>query len=139
MAARGIRTERAPAPVDGAPYQQAVAAVPGEVVWISGQVPLDPATGALAAADVAGQTRTCLAHVRAIVEAAGGSMDDVVKTTVFMLDLADFAEMNAVYAEAFSGAPPARATIGVAALPAAAKVEIEAVAVIGAPAPPLTR
>ena len=134
MAARAIRTERAPAPVDGAPYQQAVAAVPGEVVWISGQVPLDPATGALAAADVAGQTRTCLAHVRAIVEAAGGSMNDVVKTTVFMLDLADFAEMNAVYAEAFSGAPPARATIGVAALPAAAKVEIEAVAVIGEPA-----
>ena len=134
MGARGIRTERAPAPGDGAPYQQAVAAIPGEVVWISGQVPLDPATGALAAADVAGQTRTCLAHVQAIVEAAGGSMDDVVKTTVFMLDLADFAEMNAVYAEAFGGAPPARATIGVAALPAAAKVEIEAVAVIGGPA-----
>ena len=134
MGARGIRTERAPAPVDGAPYQQAVAAIPGEVVWISGQVPLDPATGVLAAADVAGQTRTCLAHVRAIVEAAGGSMDDVVKTTVFMLDLADFAEMNAVYAEAFSGAPPARATVGVAALPAAARVEIEAVAVIGGPA-----
>ena len=134
MGTRGIRTERAPAPVDGAPYQQAVAAVPGEVVWISGQVPLDPATGALAAADVAGQTRTCLAHVRAIVEAAGGSMDDAVKTTVFMLDLADFAEMNAVYAEAFSGAPPARATVGVAALPAAARVEIEAVAVIGGPA-----
>lgn len=137
--ARGIRTEQAPAPVAGAPYQQAVAAIPGEVVWVSGQVPLDPATGALAAADVAGQTAACLAHVRAIVEAAGGTMDDVVKTTVFMLDLGEFGAMNAVYAEAFGDSPPARATIGVAALPAGASVEIEAVAVIGGPASPATR
>jgi 2-iminobutanoate/2-iminopropanoate deaminase len=117
--------------VAGAPYQQAVAAHPGEVLWISGQVPLDPSTGALAADDVAGQTRSCLAHVAAIVEEAGGSMRDVVKTTVFMLDLGEFAAMNAVYADAFDASPPARATIGVAALPAGAQVEIEAVAVIG--------
>ena len=132
MAPRGIRTERAPAPVAGAPYQQAVAAMPGEVVWVSGQVPLDAATGALAADDVAGQTRACLAHVRAIVEEAGGSMSDVVKTTVYMLDLGQFAAMNEVYAQAFGDGPPARATVGVAALPAGAQVEIEAVAVIGA-------
>ena len=132
MAARGIRTEKAPAPVAGAPYQQAVAARPGEVVWVSGQVPLDPATGALAAPDVAGQTRACLAHVRAIVEEAGGTMDDVVKTTVYMLDLGAFAAMNEVYAQAFGDAPPARATIGVVALPAGAQVEIEVVAVVGA-------
>jgi len=131
VAGRGIRTDHAPAPVAGAPYQQAVAAVPGEVVWISGQVPLDPSTGALAADDVAGQTRSCLAHIAAIVEEAGGSMRDVVKTTVFMLDLGEFAAMNAVYAEAFDASPPARATIGVAALPAGAQVEIEAIAVIG--------
>lgn len=130
MASRGIRTDLAPAPVQGAPYQQGVAAVPGEVLWVSGQVPLDPGTGALAADDVAGQTRTCLAHIRSIVEAAGGSMDDVVKTTVFMLNLGAFAEMNGVYAEAFGDSPPARATVGVAALPAGAKVEIEAVAVL---------
>ena len=131
MAGRGIRTDRAPAPVAGAPYQQAVAAIPGEVVWISGQVPLDPVTGALAADDVAGQTRSCLAHIAAIVEEAGGSLRDVVKTTVFMLDLGEFAAMNAVYADAFDASPPARATIGVAALPAGAQVEIEAVAIIG--------
>jgi len=131
MASRGIRTNAAPAPVAGAPYQQAVAATPGELVWVSGQVPLDPATGALAADDVAGQTRACLSHVQAIVEAAGGAMADVVKTTVFMLDLAQFGAMNEVYATAFGDSPPARATVGVAALPAGAQVEIEAVAVIG--------
>ena len=131
MASRGIRTDEAPPPVAGAPYRQAVAATPGELVWVSGQVPLDPATGALAADDVAGQTRTCLSHVKAIVEAAGGTMGDVVKTTVFMLDLDQFGAMNEVYAQAFGDGPPARATVGVAALPAGAQVEIEAVAVIG--------
>jgi len=130
MASRGIRTDRAPAPVEGAPYRQAVAARPGEVVWVSGQVPLDPATGLLAADDVAGQTRVCLDHVRVIVEEAGGTLSDVVKTTVYMLDLGEFAQMNAVYAMAFKDAPPARATVGVRDLPANAKVEIEAVAVI---------
>jgi len=131
VASRGIHTDEAPAPVAGAPYRQAVAATPGELVWVSGQVPLDPATGALAADDVAGQTRACLSHVKAIVEAAGGTMGDVVKTTVFMLDLDQFGAMNEVYARAFGDGPPARATVGVAALPAGAQVEIEAVAVIG--------
>ena len=131
MSRRAVRTEEAPAPVAGAPYSQAIAAAGGEVVWVSGQVPLTPA-GELAAADVAGQTRQCLANVAAIVRAAGGTMDDVVKTTVFMTDLGEFGAMNEVYAEAFGAVPPARATIGVAALPAGASVEIEAVAVIGA-------
>jgi 2-iminobutanoate/2-iminopropanoate deaminase len=129
MAPRVIRTEKAPAPVAGAPYSQAIAAIPGEVVWVSGQVPLD-ASGTLAADDVAGQTRQCLANIAAILEAAGGSMADVVKTTVYMRDLEEFAAMNAVYGGAFPGVPPARATIGVADLPAAASVEIEAVAVL---------
>ena len=131
MPRRVIRTDEAPAPVAGAPYSQAIAASGGEVLWGSGQVPLD-ASGSLAADDVPGQTRQCLANVAAVVAAAGGSMADVVKTTVYMTDLAMFGEMNAVYAEAFGEMPPARATIGVAALPAGAQVEIEAIAVLGA-------
>lgn len=131
MPRRVIRTDKAPAPVAGAPYSQAIAASGGEVLWVSGQVPLD-ASGSLAADDVPGQTRQCLANVAAVVAAGGGSMADVVKTTVYMTDLAMFGEMNAVYAEAFGEMPPARATIGVAALPAGAQVEIEAIAVLGA-------
>ena len=131
MPRRVIRTDEAPAPVAGAPYSQAIAASGGEVLWVSGQVPLD-ASGSLAADDVPGQTRQCLANVAAVVAAAGGSMADVVKTTVYMTDLAMFGEMNAVYAQAFGEMPPARATIGVAALPAGAQVEIEAIAVLGA-------
>jgi 2-iminobutanoate/2-iminopropanoate deaminase len=131
MPRRVIRTDEAPAPVAGAPYSQAIAASGGEVLWVSGQVPLD-AAGSLAADDVPGQTRQCLANVAAVVAAAGGSMADVVKTTVYMTDLAMFGEMNTVYAEAFGEMPPARATIGVAALPAGAQVEIEAIAVLGA-------
>lgn len=131
MARRAVRTDEAPAPVAGAPYSQAIAASGGETVWVSGQVPLT-ASGDLAAPDVAGQTRQCLANVEAILRAAGGGMDDVVKTTVFMTDLGEFDTMNRVYADAFGEMPPARATIGVAALPAGASVEIEAVAVLGA-------
>jgi 2-iminobutanoate/2-iminopropanoate deaminase len=131
MANRIVRTDEAPAPVAGAPYSQAVAAVPGEVVWVSGQVPVDPATGALGADDVAGQTRLCLRHVAAVLAAAGAGMGDVVKTTVYLTDLAgDFAPMNSAYAEAFAATAPARATVGVAALPLGARVEIEAVAVV---------
>ncbi len=130
MAHRIIRTDQAPAPVAGAPYSQAIAARGGEVVWVSGQVPLVPG-GGIVAEDVAGQTRQCLANIAAILDAAGGSLDDIVKTTVYMTDLERFPEMNVAYAEAFAAAPPARATVGVAALPAGAIVEIEAVAVIG--------
>lgn len=130
MPRRAIRTDQAPAPVAGAPYNQAIGASGGEIVWVSGQVPLTPA-GELVADDVAGQTRQCLANVAAVIAAAGGGMGDVVKTTVYMTDLAAFGEMNAVYAEAFGDVPPARATVGVAALPAGAAVEIEAVAVLG--------
>lgn len=130
MPRRAICTDSAPAPVAGAPYNQAIGASGGETVWVSGQVPLTP-SGELAADDVAGQTRQCLANVAAVIAAAGGNMGDVVKTTVYMTDLAAFGEMNAVYAEAFGDVPPARATVGVAALPAGAAVEIEAVAVLG--------
>lgn len=130
-----MRTEAAPAPVAGAPYSQAVAARAGagEIVWVSGQVPVDPATGQIAAQDAGTQTALVLRHVAAVLRAAGGGLADVVKTTVYLTDLTDFAAMNEVYARAFTGdAPPARATVGVAALPLGARVEIEAVAVIGA-------
>jgi len=128
---RTIRTDAAPAPVAGAPYSQAAASGPGEIVFVSGQVPVDPETGALAAGDAGEQTALCLRHVAAILAAAGGGLGDVIKTTVYLSELAaDFPAMNEAYARAFAGHAPARATVGVAALPLGARVEIEAVAVI---------
>lgn len=125
-----VRTEAAPAPVIGAPYSQGVTAPCGRMVFVSGQLPLDPATGELDGTDMTSQARRSLANVRAILEAAGVGMADVVKTTIFLTDMADFAAMNAVYAEAFAGHAPARATVGVAALPLGAIVEIEAIAMV---------
>jgi 2-iminobutanoate/2-iminopropanoate deaminase len=128
---RPIRTESAPAPVAGAPYSQAVATAPGEMVFVSGQLPVDPATGALVEGDVGEQTRVAPAHVAAILAAAGAGLGDVARTTVYLQDLSsDFPAMNAAYAAAFAGHAPARATVGVAALPLGARVEIDAVAVI---------
>lgn len=130
---RLIRTEAAPAPVAGAPYSQAVAAGPGETVHVSGQLGIDPGTGALVGEGVSEQAMVALRHVAAILEAAGAGLGAVVKTTVYLTDLrGDFAAMNEVYAAAFAGHAPARATVGVAALPLGARVEIEAVAVIPA-------
>ncbi len=127
---RAIRSEAAPAPVAGAPYSQAIAASPGEIVWVSGQVPVDPASGQLIEDDVRLQTALALRHVAAILAAAGGGLEHVVKTTVFLTDLGDFAAMNEVYARAFGTTAPARATVEVAGLPLGAQVEIEAVAVL---------
>ena len=116
---RSIRTEAAPAPVAGAPYSQAVAAGgPGEIVFVSGQLGVDPAEGALVADDVCEQTALVIRHVAAVLAEAGAGLEDVVKTTVYLTDLAgDFPAMNEVYCHAFSGHAPARATVGVAALP----------------------
>ena len=133
---RTIRTEAAPPPVAGAPYSQAAAAAPGdgEIVWVSGQLGIDPAEGTLVADDVSQQTALVLRHIAAILAEAGGGLRDVVKTTVYLTDLAaDFPAMNEVYGHAFAGSAPARATVGVAALPLGARVEIEAVAVIRRP------
>ena len=133
---RTIRTEAAPAPVAGAPYSQAAAAAPGdrEIVWVSGQLGIDPTEGTLVADDVSEQTALVLRHIAAILAEAGGGLRDVVKTTVYLTDLAgDFPAMNEVYGHAFAGSAPARATVGVAALPLGARVEIEAVAVIRRP------
>lgn len=125
---RPVVAPDAPAPVAGAPYSPAVVATGTGLVFVSGQVPVDPATGAIVADDVAAQTTACLAHVAALLRAAGSGMDRVVKTTVYMTDLAEFPVMNEAYRAAFAGHAPARATVGVAALPLGARVEIEAVA-----------
>ena len=121
-----VHSSAAPAAIG--PYSQAI--VVDHLVFTSGQIPL-AADGTLVTGDIATQTRQVLANLAAVLAAAGASLGDVVKTTVFMLDLGEFAAMNTVYADAFGASPPARATIGVAALPAGAQVEIEAIAVIG--------
>jgi 2-iminobutanoate/2-iminopropanoate deaminase len=98
------------------------------LVFLSGQTPMDPATGKLATGDIGIQTEQCFRNLFAVLEAAGLGPDDVVKANVFLVDMADFAAMNAVYAKQFAAPYPARSTIGVAALPLGARVEIELVA-----------
>jgi 2-iminobutanoate/2-iminopropanoate deaminase len=122
-----ISTTAAPAAIG--PYSQAIAS--GDFVFASGQVALDPVTGQLSQGDVREQTRLALRNVQAVLEAAGSSLDGVVKTTVFLTQMADFAAMNEVYAEAFTSAPPARSTVAVAELPRGARVEIEVIALRG--------
>ena len=122
---QAIATKRAPAAIG--PYSQGIRA--GNTVYVSGQIPIDPATGEFAGADIETQTRQSLTNIRNILEEAGASMKDVVKTTVLLKDIADFAAMNKVYAEFFSEPYPARAAFQVAAIPKGALVEIEAVAV----------
>jgi reactive intermediate/imine deaminase len=119
----------APAPVG--PYNQAVRV--GDTLWCSGQIALDPATGALVGeGDVEAETRQVLSNLRAVLAAAGAGPRQVVRTTVYLADLADFARVNAIYAETFGeGVSPARACVQVAALPKGAQVEIDAVAVLG--------
>jgi 2-iminobutanoate/2-iminopropanoate deaminase len=125
MAKEIISTERAPAAIG--PYSQAVAA--GGFVFLSGQIPIDPATRALVPGDVRKQTRQVLDNLKAVLTASGASLGDVVKTTIYLTNLADFTAVNEIYAETFGTEPPARATVGVAALPMGAKVEIDAIAV----------
>ena len=108
------------------PYSQGIKA--GGFVFVSGQVALDPKTGEMVGADVAAQTERVLQNLRAIVEAAGSDLDRVVKTTVYLRSMNDFAAMNQVYAKYFKGEPPARATVAVAGLPKDALVEIDVIA-----------
>jgi 2-iminobutanoate/2-iminopropanoate deaminase len=122
-----VRTEEAPAPFQGAPYSQAIQA--GGFVYVSGQLALRPDHGEIVGDSVEEQTEQVFANLRAILEAAGSSLERLVKTTVYLADLGDFAAMNEVYARHVSDVPPARATIEVAALPSGAKVEIEAIAI----------
>lgn len=125
MSNLAIHTDNAPAAIG--PYSQAIQA--GNTIYVSGQLPIDPATGAFAGEDIASQTRQSLTNMKNILGAAGADMCDVVKTTVLLADIADFAAMNAVYAEFFAAPYPARAAFQVACLPKNALVEIECVAV----------
>ncbi|HEX9614949.1 MAG TPA: RidA family protein [Bacteroidota bacterium] len=122
-----ILTDKAPAPIG--PYSQAVV-VDGKFVYTAGQIAIDPATNALMLGDIKGQTRQVLKNVEAILRSAGASMKSVVKTTVFLKDMGEFAQMNEVYAEFFSDSAPARSTVEVVRLPKDVKVEIEAIAVV---------
>ena len=119
-----IATTNAPAAVG--PYSQAIEA--GGLLFCSGQIHLDPASGSLVDGDIATQTARVLDNLSAVLAAAGRSMADVLKTTVFLVDIADFAAMNEVYGRYMPDPPPARSTIGVAALPKGARVEIELIA-----------
>lgn len=121
-----VRTERAPAPFQGAPYSQAIRA--GDFVFVSGQLALRPGEKELAGGTIQEQTEQIFANLAAILEEAGSGLDRLVKTTVFLADLGDFQGMNEVYARHVGETPPARSTVEVAALPSGALVEIEAVA-----------
>lgn len=124
MSKEVIRSDAAPLPIG--PYSQAIRA--GGLLFLAGQIPLDPATGQMAAGDIKTQTRRVLQNLAAVLEAAGSSMDRVVKTTVFLKDMNDFGAMNEEYTSFFKELPPARSTVQVARLPRDALVEIECIA-----------
>jgi 2-iminobutanoate/2-iminopropanoate deaminase len=123
-----VRTEAAPAPFQGAPYSQAIKA--NGFVFISGQLALRPGEKDLIGGEIGAQTEQVFANLRAILEEAGSSLDQLVKTTVFLQNLDDFAGMNEVYAKHVGSTPPARSTVEVAKLPSGALVEIEAIALV---------
>jgi len=121
-----IQTDRAPSAIG--PYSQAIRA--GGFVFVSGQIPIDPATGEFVVGGIGEQTERVLKNLSAVLEAAGSRLGEVVKTTVFLADMNEFSQMNEVYARFFTEAPPARATVAAAGLPRNARVEIEAVALV---------
>ncbi len=121
-----VKTDRAPKAIG--PYSQAI--IGGGMVYVSGQIPIDPATGELNTGSIEDQTRQVLKNVAAVLEAAGSSMDKVVKTTVFLQSMDEFSRMNQVYGEGFKAPFPARATVQVARLPRDVRVEIEAIALL---------
>lgn len=122
-----IRTKKAPEAIG--PYSQGVKA--GRHIFLSGQIPIDPVTGSVVSGGVEDQTRQVLKNLQAVLEKEGATLDDVVKTTVYLTDLSAFVAMNSVYGEFFKAPYPARATVGVSALPKGVGVEIDAIAVTG--------
>ena len=121
-----ISTPHAPAAIG--PYSQAIRC--GQLVYTSGQIALDPATGELVGEDVQAQTHRVLQNMQAVLSSAGSSLNHVIKTTVFLVSMSDFQAMNAIYASYFTGTPPARSTVAVAELPRKALVEIECIALV---------
>ena len=131
MQRKVVRTDKAPAAIG--PYSQAVAVTIGDgkkMIFCSGQIPLDPATNTMIEGDISAQTRRVLDNLAAVLDEAGASFDDVVKTTIFLADMGDFATVNALYGERFPKDPPARATVQAARLPKDARVEIDAIAIV---------
>jgi 2-iminobutanoate/2-iminopropanoate deaminase len=126
MEKQAVRTDRAPAPFQGAPYSQGIVA--GDLVFVSGQLGIDPAGGHVVEGGIAEQTEQVMRNLAAILEEAGSSLDKVVMTSIFLVDLADFQAMNEVYASHLSEPYPARATVQIAALPSGARVEVAVVA-----------
>lgn len=124
MTKRVVSTEKAPAAIG--PYSQAIKT--GDLLFMSGQIPLDPRTGNLVSGDIEAETRRVMENLGAVLAAAGAKFENLVKTTIYLTDLGDFAAVNRVYASYFSLDPPARATVQVSALPRGARVEIEAIA-----------
>ena len=127
MPRTAIHSDSAPAAIG--PYSQATRA--GNLVFFSGQIPLDPATGELVAGDIAAQARRAFDNLKAVCEAAGGTMDDIARVGLYLTDLAEFAAVNAVMGEYFAQPYPARSTLEVAALPKGAAFEVDAVMVLG--------
>ena len=125
MSRQAIATEHAPAAIG--PYSQAVRR--GNTVYLSGQIPLDPGTGQLVEGDISAQTRRVFDNLQAVCQAAGGSLDAVMRIGIYLTDLGDFAAVNAVMADYFSAPYPARSTIEVAGLPRGARVEVDAILV----------
>jgi 2-iminobutanoate/2-iminopropanoate deaminase len=123
---RAVRTESAPAPFEGAPYSQGIVA--GELVFVSGQLGIDPAQGQVVEGGIVPQTEQVMQNLGAILAAAGCSLDDVVMTSIFLIDLQDFQAMNEVYARHLTEPYPARATVQIASLPSGARIEIAVVA-----------
>ena len=124
MAGQVIATDAAPKAIG--PYSQAIAS--GDLIFTSGQIPLDPATQALVTGDVRAQTERVMENLAAVLKAAGAGFEDVVKATIFLADLGDFAAANEIYGKRFPRHPPARSTVQVAALPKGARVEIDLIA-----------
>ena len=123
-----IHTDSAPTAVG--PYSQAVACGPGRTVYLSGQIGLEPATGEMVSENFEGQVRQSFANMQAVIEAAGGTLDSIVKLTLFLTDLSKFASANAIMADIIPQPYPARSTIGVSSLPKGAQFEVEAIIVI---------
>ena len=127
MERRSIATDGAPKAIG--PYSQAIRS--GDLIFLSGQIPLDPKTGELVRGTIEEEVTRVLDNIRAVLQASGATLDDVVRTTVFLADMADVQAMNGIYAKAFGEARPARSTVQVAGLPRGARVEIDVIARVG--------
>ena len=128
MEKKVVSTDKAPAAIG--PYSQGIVMAGAGLVFVSGQTPIDPATGKMVEGGIPEQTKRCLDNVAAVLAAAGSAPARVLKTTVFLTDMADFKDMNGVYAQFFGDAPPARSTVAVKGLPLGCRVEIEAIAAV---------